>query len=142
MTPVQRRQAVILGVLDGVVELPSLPRIEVAAVCRRSQLLLMPSTSEGFGLPVVEAMAAGAVVVASNIPVLRETGGHAAIYCEADRVEEWVDVICTLSGERDRSPELFEVRRRRGLEHAAHFSWDEYASRMIDIYDQIAGRAE
>jgi glycosyltransferase involved in cell wall biosynthesis len=140
MTAAQRRQAVILGILDGIVELPSLSRPAVAAVCRRSQLLLMPSTREGFGLPVVEAMSAGAVVVASNIPVLRETGGHAAIYCEPDRVEEWVDVICTLGGERDRSPELFEVRRRRGFEHAAHFSWDAYASRMIDIYDEIAGR--
>jgi glycosyltransferase involved in cell wall biosynthesis len=141
MTPAQRRLAVILGILDDVVELPSLSRPVVAAVCRRSQMLLMPSTREGFGLPIVEAMSAGAVVVASNIPVLRETGGHAAIYCEPDRVEEWVDVICTLSGERDRSPDLFEVRRRRGFEHAARFSWDAYASRMIDIYDEIAGRA-
>jgi glycosyltransferase involved in cell wall biosynthesis len=110
MTPAQRRLAVILGILDDVVELPSLSRPVVAAVCRRSQML-------------------------------RETGGHAAIYCEPDRVEEWVDVICTLSGERDRSPDLFEVRRRRGFEHAARFSWDAYASRMIDIYDEIAGRA-
>jgi glycosyltransferase involved in cell wall biosynthesis len=140
LTAEQRRLARVLGVDNEIVEAPHLRRREVAAIYRRCQLVLLPSTREGFGLPVVEAMACGAVVLASNIPVLRQTGGHAAIFCEPDRVEEWADAISVLVGERDRGAPEWHTRREVGIEHAGHFSWDAYASRMIDIYDQIAGR--
>ena len=69
-----------LGLGDAIVVLPMLDRATLAAVYRRSALLLMPSEREGFGLPVLEALACGTPVVASDIAALREVGGFAAVY--------------------------------------------------------------
>ena len=49
----------------------------------------MPSEREGFGLPVLEALACGTPVVASDIAALREVGGYAAVYCPLDDIEAW-----------------------------------------------------
>ena len=64
-----------LGLGEAIVVLPTLDRSTLAAVYRRSALLLMPSEREGFGLPVLEALACGTPVVASDIAALREVGG-------------------------------------------------------------------
>ena len=64
--------------LDAIVVLPFVDRATLAAVYRRAALALLPSEREGFGLPLVEALACGTPVVASDIPVLREVGGDAA----------------------------------------------------------------
>ncbi len=65
-----------LGLGDAVVVLPALDRSTLASVYRRSALLLMPSEREGFGLPVLEALACGTPVVASDVAALREVGGY------------------------------------------------------------------
>jgi glycosyltransferase involved in cell wall biosynthesis len=141
LTPNQRALAVRLGIDDAVIELPFQPRPVVAELYRRARLVLLPSLREGFGLPVVEAMACGAVVIASDLPVLREAGGYAATYCALNSDHEWVDTVITLAGEEGRAPETWEARRQDGMAQAARFTWDTYAQRMIDIYDQLAGRA-
>ena len=66
--------------------LPFLDRATLAAVYRRSALVLLPSEREGFGLPVLEALACGTPVVASDIDALREVGGDAVRYCPAEDV--------------------------------------------------------
>jgi glycosyltransferase involved in cell wall biosynthesis len=134
----QRRLAVSLGVADAVVELPFLARPVVSAVYRRSQLVLLPSSREGFGLPIVEAMAAGVVVVASDLPVLREVGGEAAVYCPPADLERWIDTVSALITERERAPGAWAARRQAGSARASRFSWDEYARRMIEIYAEIS----
>ena len=78
-----------LGLTDAIVVLPMLDRATLAAVYRRSALLLMPSEREGFGLPVLEALACGTPVVASDIEALREVGGFAASYCPVEGIEDW-----------------------------------------------------
>ena len=78
-----------LGFGDAIVVLPALDRSTLAAVYRRCALLLMPSEREGFGLPVLEALACGTPVVASDAPALREVGGYAAAYCPVDDLEAW-----------------------------------------------------
>jgi glycosyltransferase involved in cell wall biosynthesis len=133
-SPSQRRLASVLGVADAVVELPFLPRPVVSAVYRRSQIVLLPSLREGFGLPIVEAMAAGAVVVASDLRALREVGGDAAVYCPQADVDRWVQTVGTLIDEHDRMPEGWGARRQAGLARASRFSWDDYARRMLEIY--------
>ena len=74
-----------LGLGDAVVVLPALDRSTLASVYRRSALLLMPSEREGFGLPVLEALACGTPVVASDVAALREVGGFAAVLLPARR---------------------------------------------------------
>ena len=70
-----------LGIEHSLVQPTQLSRAQLAALYARAELVLIPSDREGFGLPLLEALAAGACVVASDIPTLREVGGSAVTYC-------------------------------------------------------------
>ena len=107
------------------------------AIYRQAVLVLLPSAGEGFGLPVIEAMACGALVVASDLPVLREVGGPAAVYCPVGLVSSWTETIAELIGERSTQPQQWSRRRAAGLAQAANFSWSEYARQMAAVYRQV-----
>ncbi len=101
------KQARDLGVADAIVVLPYFsPRAiaVLAAVYRRAALVLQPSEAEGFGLPVAEALACGAPVLASDISVLREVAGEAATYRPVGDIASWTAAALTLLGERQGSP--------------------------------------
>ena len=126
-----------LGLEDAVLVLPHLNRALVAAVYRRADLVLQPSEAEGFGLPVAEAMACGTPVVATDLPVLREVGGEAAVYCPMGQVDSWRDAILNLLVERSSQPDRWNLRRRTGIDRAAQFTWTNYARRMAAIYRDL-----
>ena len=127
-----------LGVGDAVVVLPTLDRSTLASVYRRSALLLMPSEREGFGLPVLEALACGTPVVASDVAALREVGGYAAVYCPLDDLEAWHRTVTRLLDERAHLPAQWTLRRDAGIRRAAAFSWSRYASDVAAIYARVA----
>ena len=136
-TAAQQALARDLGIGDAVVVLPMLDRSTLAAVYRRSALLLMPSEREGFGLPVLEALACGTPVVASDIPALREVGGYAVAYCPVDDVEAWRSTVSRLLDERQDRAAQWTLRRESGIRRAAAFSWSRYASDIADIYARM-----
>ena len=126
-----------LNVLDAVVVLPRLDRETLAAVYRRSTLLLMTSEREGFGLPVLEALASGTPVVCSDIPALREVAGFAATYCQLDNDDEWRDSILRLIEERRSQPAQWNLRREAGLRRAGAFSWSHYTRQVVQLYTRM-----
>lgn len=126
-----------LGLRESLTQLPFLTRATLAAVYRRSALVLQPSDSEGFGLPVAEAMACGTVVVASDIEVLREVGGSAATYCPAAQPHVWAGTILGLLNERSQQPEAWQQRQLRGLEQSRRFSWSRHASQLVSLYQGL-----
>jgi glycosyltransferase involved in cell wall biosynthesis len=140
LTPEQGRQASRLGIDRVIVSLPFLTPGLLAAIYRRADVVLLPSDREGFGLPVIEALATGTSVLASDLPVLREAGGEAAEYCAPDDLDGWAAAIDRLLTERA-DPDGMARRRRACLRQAARFSWSTYASRMVDIYDEVAREA-
>lgn len=116
----ERRGADLRGYLDK----PAL-----AELYRRAACLVLPSLYEGFGLPVLEAMACGTPVVAAPEPALREVAGDAALYAEPD---ELADAIRRAVAERERLS-------RAGLERAKEFSWRETARRTVAVYREALG---
>jgi len=121
-----------------VVVLPFVDRSTLAAVYRRSALLVMPSEREGFGLPLIESLACGTPVVASDIPALREVGGDAAEYCAVGDVEGWTAAIGGLLDEREQRPAEWAVRQERGVRRAEAFSWSKYAREIAALYGRVA----
>ncbi len=145
-TPAQAARVRDLGLADRIQVLPFVTRPVLAALYRRAALVLLPSDREGFGLPVAEALACGTPILASDLPVLRETGGRAAEYCPAGDAQMWAARVVALLEERESDAAAWEERRRAGLEHARLFSWDRYAGEMEHVYSrlaagQVAGRS-
>jgi glycosyltransferase involved in cell wall biosynthesis len=137
-TPEQAKRARELGIENRIVVLPFVTRNVLAALYRRAALVLLPSEREGFGLPVIEAMACGTPVLCTDLPVLREVGGDAAEYCPLGESSAWARRVTSLLRERDRRPDLWDARRAAGLDRSAAFTWTRYAAAMQDIYERVA----
>jgi glycosyltransferase involved in cell wall biosynthesis len=124
---------------DDVIVLPSLSKRILSSVYRRADLVLQPSSAEGFGLPVLEAIACGTPVVASDLPVLREVGGEAVTYCLAGDEQRWAETAIGLLAEKRSDPEGWGARRLAGLARAARFSWSRHAETMTGVYRRLLG---
>ena len=137
-TTEQRQRVHDLGLDGSIAELPLLDERTLAAVYRRAALLLQPSGREGFGLPIIEAMACGTPVIASDIPALREVGGTAAEFCAVGDVHGWTRAVATLLEERSAHPERWTARRSRACDRARSFSWAAFANGLSRVYEELA----
>jgi alpha-1,3-rhamnosyl/mannosyltransferase len=100
---------------------------ELAELYRRAAVLVLPSSFEGFGLPVLEAMASGTPVVAADEAALREVAGDAAVYAEGD---DFARAVRVALAERERLSAA-------GLARARLFSWAETARRTAAVYREL-----
>lgn len=97
-------------------------------------VFLFPSLYEGFGLPLLEAMSAGAACVTSNVSSLPEVGGDAVHYVDPTSVDAIHEAISELLGSPELRRELGEKARAR----AAGFSWDRTAERVLATMNELA----
>jgi glycosyltransferase involved in cell wall biosynthesis len=134
----QQKMQSDLELNHSVISMPPISAATLAAVYRRAALLFIMSDREGFGLPLIEALACGTPVLASAIPALRETGSHAAAYASAGNLEEWIDTANTLLSERADDPCAWAARREAGLAHVRKFSWNESVAQIVALYRQVA----
>lgn len=107
---------------------------ELQALYAGAAVFAFPSLHEGFGLPVLEAMAAGVPVVASDIPALREVAGEAAVLAPPGDAAKWAEAleyVLSLAGEERAA--LVEGGRKR----AAAFSWQATAERTLELYRRL-----
>jgi len=107
-------------------------RATLARLYQHAAAVLQPSDAEGFGLPVVEALACGATVVASDIPVLREVGGDAALYCPVADVPSFSDAVRSVLENISRAP-MLSVK----LTQAGRYSWAEHARVIAQAYENL-----
>ncbi len=117
-------------VLTGFLTDEFLPPLLTGAEC-----LLFPSFHEGFGLPVLEAMACGTPVVTSERGALPATTGGVAVFVDPDDPESIVDGIQKIIGDDDLRADL----TTRGLARAKEFRWPEVARQTLAVYREAAG---
>jgi glycosyltransferase involved in cell wall biosynthesis len=118
-----------LGLEQSIVYLKGLTRSQIATLYRKATLVLLTSEAEGFGLPVIEALACGAIIVASDIPVLREVGGRAVNYCPVGDISTWVKAVDQLVINPNCSPKI-EIR----LAQSQKYSWSIHANTIAEAY--------
>lgn len=140
-TGAQRAQARDLGIADAIAVVPFVDRATLSAIYRRVALTLLTSEREGFGLPLVESLACGTPMVASDIPVLRELGQDSVVYAGLGDIGAWRDAILGLLAERESQQDQWRARKIRGIARAADFSWSHYAATLAALYQDVAARA-
>lgn len=94
---------------------------------------VFPSLYEGFGIPVLEAMACGAPVITSNVSSLPEVAGNAALLVDPTSVEDLAAAMVRLFNDGTLRDEL----RRKGFQRAGQFSWEDSALRTLQVYRQV-----
>jgi glycosyltransferase involved in cell wall biosynthesis len=103
------------------------PEPDLAALMARSVALVFPSRYEGFGIPAVEAMAAGTPVICSRAGALPEVVGDAGVYLNSESPDELLSMVTALAD----SPAARAARTAAGRSRAAHFTWDRCADRLL-----------
>jgi glycosyltransferase involved in cell wall biosynthesis len=114
-------------------ELGRVPEADLHALYTSASVFAFPSLHEGFGLPVLEAMVAGAPVVASDIAAVREVAGDAALLVPAGDANAWADALSRVLETPALQAELAGAGRRR----AALFSWKKTAEATIAVYQEL-----
>ena len=119
---------------DRVHSLGWIPDADLPAILASADLAVQPSLYEGFGLPILEHMAVGQVVAASNTSSHPEVGGDAAAYFDPTNVNEITATIHRLLTD----PDEYQHRRQLGLTQAQQFSWHRAAQETRAVYEKVA----
>jgi glycosyltransferase involved in cell wall biosynthesis len=123
-----------LGLQEAVHFPGFVPDAELPDWYRGAEAFLYPSHFEGFGMPVLEAMACGAPVLCSDAPGVREVAGRAALLLSPDDADAWVAGLALMAGQ----PGLRAALREAGLERARQFTWGSAAAQTLDVYARAA----
>ncbi|MFN8468648.1 MAG: glycosyltransferase family 1 protein [Caldilineaceae bacterium] len=122
-----------LGLAEDVLFPGFVAEADLPALYSGAAFFAYPSLYEGFGLPIVEAMACGAPVLTSDNSCLPEAGGPGAIYVRAEDVDSIADGIVRLATDAGLAARLAAA----GREHAAHFTWERSAQQLLSAYHKL-----
>ncbi|MDH4143759.1 MAG: glycosyltransferase family 4 protein [Acidimicrobiia bacterium] len=126
------------GLRDRVHRVGRIPRAELDALIGASSGLVMPSRYEGFGMPVLEAMAVGVPVVVADRASLPEVGGDAVLRLDPDDVGAWASALAELA--TGRGPAVRAARSGKGRSRAASYDPERTAKALAAAYRAAAGR--
>lgn len=120
-----------LGIKERVVLTGYIPDQDLVAIYNLADVFAYPSFYEGFGLPVLEAMACGTPVITSNVSSLPEVGGDAAVYVDPGRIEEIALSIKNVLSDNS----LRQSLREKGLARSKNFSWENAARQTLRVFE-------
>ena len=106
---------------------------EYDALLRRATALVTLSKAEGYGLPIIESMAAGTPVIAADTPIFREVSGGAALLVDPDSPQEFAGAVRRLS-----DPECWRKASADGLVRAADYDWEASAKQLLEAAEEAA----
>lgn len=129
------REAIKSAQKDGekVIHVGYINKIDSPAFYQKASLLVVPSVYEGFGMPILEAMASNTPVVASDIPVLRETGDDAAIYANMGDPSDFCKKITTVLSDQN----LVKDLNKKASARLKKMSWDKNAENIINYANKL-----
>jgi glycosyltransferase involved in cell wall biosynthesis len=130
-----RERIAFLGLTRDVSILGYVPEEELPGIYNKASMYVQPSFMEGFGLPILEAMASGVPVVSSNASSLLEIGGDACLYFDPHHVEEIVSAMRTVLMDVTLAASL----RKRGLAHVRRYTWDRCGKSLLSVFKEIIG---
>jgi glycosyltransferase involved in cell wall biosynthesis len=131
--PEPRERAQALGLGERVLWPGPVAELDLSALYTGATIFAFPSVYEGFGLPVLEAMACGTPVVCSNTSSLAEVAGDAALTVDPIDTVAIADALGHLLSDADLRADL----RERGLRQAARFSWTRAARETLEVYRRV-----
>jgi glycosyltransferase involved in cell wall biosynthesis len=122
-----------LGIKDRIIFAGYVPGQDLPAIYNLAGIFVYPSFYEGFGIPVVEAMACGTPVITSNVSSLPEVGGDAVLYVDPKNIEEIsTSIKGALSDEN-----LSQTLREKGVARSKEFSWEYTARQTLDVFKKV-----
>jgi glycosyltransferase involved in cell wall biosynthesis len=124
-----------LGIRDKVVELGAIPYRSLHHVYRACDIYVTPAYTETFAHPLVEAMASGLPIIASDLSVHREVSAEAACYFPRFSAEALADNVAHLAA----NMELKTTLAAAGQQRSAHFSWKKHVEHLLDLAYSIQG---
>ncbi len=131
--PEARQAATALRLDDAITWSGYIPDADLVTAYQRADVFVLPSRYEGFGLPVLEAMACGTPVICSNSSSLPEVAGDAALLIDPDRPDTLTDAMVRLA----RDARLRELYARYGITRAATFTWEKTARQTLVVYESL-----
>lgn len=134
--PQARQLASRLDLSGSISFLGPIPDEDLPGLYGGASLFVFPSLFEGFGFPVLEAMACGTAVACSRTSSLPEVAGNAAVYFDPLDLDEISGVLPATWND----PALLQDLRERGLERVENFSWRRAARQTVQVYKEISGR--
>ncbi len=128
--PASRQRVEALGLSERVRFLGPIEEADLPALYSGAQCFVFPSRYEGFGLPVLEALACGAPVACSNTSSLPQVAGDAAVYFAPQDISGMAHGLYLLASQ----PRLRQALSSKGLEQSRRFSWSSAAAQTLDVY--------
>jgi len=122
-----------LGLSECVVCIKQLPLNELRVLYSRASLFVFPSRYEGFGFPVLEAMACGAPVITSKYSALPEVAGEAAVLVDPENTKALEQAMVQIL----KDPNFQDRLRQKGLQWVASFNWARTAEQTLQVYQSI-----
>ncbi len=122
-----------LGVGDHITQLPSMPNRELVGLYNAADVFAFPSLYEGFGIPLIEAMACGTPIVCHAYELFHEVCANAALYADARNAEAFAAVMAMVLNNASLAQDL----PQRALERAKAFSWERCARETLAVYQRM-----
>ena len=132
-TTAQKDEIRRLDLASRITQVEYVPDEELPLIYRLADLLLFPSSYEGFGLPVLEAMAGGIPIVGARAASIPELAGEAALLVDPNDWDGFTRAVLRILSDKSLSSDLIA----RGRERAANFNWSSTASGIVSVYDDL-----
>jgi glycosyltransferase involved in cell wall biosynthesis len=122
-----------LGIANSVIQIGHVAEEDLPPLYHAATCLLFPTLYEGFGLPILEAMASGTPVITSRRPAHMEVAGDAALLIDPESIEELAEAIVRIVEQKSLRDELSQ----KGMDRARMFSWETCAEQTLAVYDDV-----